>query len=130
MKTYEKPVILANEELAEGVYAASGDVAGGDAASGGSQIKCDSKYMDGNWQPQTYGDGSQGYKYQYGCLGCPAYTASGCGLLSHYVESNYATSYETDNGKRKPAWEWNGFKPYDTVTDWNNCGNQVGADKS
>ena len=25
MKTYEKPVVLANEELAEGVYAASGD---------------------------------------------------------------------------------------------------------
>ena len=29
MKTYEKPVVLANEELAEGVYAASGAVSGG-----------------------------------------------------------------------------------------------------
>lgn len=28
MKTYERPIVLANEELAEGVYAASGAVAG------------------------------------------------------------------------------------------------------
>jgi hypothetical protein len=124
MKNYEKPMILANEGLAEGVYAASGDVASG--------LKCDSKYMKGVWQPQTYGDGSEGYKKQYGCLGCPAYTASGCGIAegNHYDQSGNAKSYETDNGKRKPAWEWNGFGPYDTVTDWSNCGNQVGEDKS
>ncbi len=36
MKNYEKPVILANEELAEGVYAASGAVDGGGDSSGGS----------------------------------------------------------------------------------------------
>lgn len=36
MKNYEKPVILANEELAEGVYAASGTVDGGGDSSGGS----------------------------------------------------------------------------------------------
>ncbi len=35
MKNYEKPVILANEELAEGVYAASGTVDGGGDSSGG-----------------------------------------------------------------------------------------------
>ena len=28
MKTYERPIVLVNEELAEGVYAASGEVAG------------------------------------------------------------------------------------------------------
>lgn len=32
MKTYEKPMLLANEELAEGVYAASGSVGGADGA--------------------------------------------------------------------------------------------------
>lgn len=39
MKSYEKPVILVNEELAEGVYAASGavsDAGGGDSSQGGS----------------------------------------------------------------------------------------------
>ncbi len=30
MKIYERPIVLANEELAEGVYAASGAAAGGD----------------------------------------------------------------------------------------------------
>lgn len=32
MKNYEKPMILANEELAEGVYAASGSSGSGDGA--------------------------------------------------------------------------------------------------
>lgn len=36
MKRYERPVILANEELAEGVYAASGAVDGGDSSDGGA----------------------------------------------------------------------------------------------
>lgn len=37
MKNYEKPVILVNEELAEGVYAASGAVSGGgDSSDGGA----------------------------------------------------------------------------------------------
>lgn len=39
MADYEKPIILANDDVAEGVYAASGD----DVA------KCDSKYMLGIW---------------------------------------------------------------------------------
>ena len=33
MKKYEKPMILVNEELAEGVYAASGALGGADTAS-------------------------------------------------------------------------------------------------
>jgi hypothetical protein len=122
MKEYERPIVLTNEELAEGVYAARGDVA--------YAKDCDSKYMKGVWQPQSSGDGSEGYKKIYGCLGCPAHTASGCGLLTHYESSNLAGSYEVDKGNHKPAWEWNGYKPYDTVTDWTNCGNQVGTDKS
>ena len=37
MKTYEKPLILASEEIAEGVYTASGSTSG--------SSKCKSKYM-------------------------------------------------------------------------------------
>lgn len=36
MKTYERPVVLANEDLAEGVYAASGAVA--DSGSGSASV--------------------------------------------------------------------------------------------
>ena len=53
-----------------------------------------------------------------GCLGCPAYTATACGLETHYVDSGYAGSYNTDNGNRKPSWEKKGYGPDDTVTDW------------
>ena len=38
MKNYERPVMIRTEELAEGVYLASGG------------IKCDSVYMNGVWQ--------------------------------------------------------------------------------
>ena len=83
MKNYERPVMIRTEELAEGVYLASGG------------IKCDSVYMNGVWQAPDYSDWNgttRGYKQQFGCLGCPANTASGCGLLSHYVDSGYAGS--------------------------------------
>ena len=41
MKNYERPVMIRTEELAEGVYLASGG------------IKCDSVYMNGVW-PVSY----------------------------------------------------------------------------
>ena len=41
MKNYEKPVILANEDLAEGVYAASGAVADVSGSATGSLISAD-----------------------------------------------------------------------------------------
>ena len=72
MTNYESPVMIRTEELAEGVYLASGG------------IKCDSVYMNGVWQVPDYSDWNgttRGYKQQFGCLGCPANTASGCGLL-------------------------------------------------
>ena len=78
--------------------------------------------MNGVWQAPVYSDWNgttRGYKQQFGCLGCPANTASGCGLLSHYVDSGYAGSYDVDNGNRKPSWEKKGYGPDDAVTDWN-----------
>ena len=51
MKTYEKPLVMVNNDLAEGVYAASGASAGGgntsDAASGNLTFTF-SRY-DGDW---------------------------------------------------------------------------------
>lgn len=110
MKIYQKPVISLDSGIAEGVYAASGS------------IKCDSKYMNGIWQAPDYSDwngGTRGYKQQFGCLGCPAYTESACGLLTHYKDSGEAGSYDVDNGNRMPSWEKKGYGPDDTVTDWN-----------
>ena len=60
MKNYERPVMIRTEELAEGVYLASGG------------IKCDSVYMNGVWQAPDYSDWNgttRGYKQQFGCLG-------------------------------------------------------------
>ena len=38
MELYEKPIVLVNEELAEGVYAASGDDVGGATGTGGVSV--------------------------------------------------------------------------------------------
>ena len=114
MKNYEKPQLIENFETSEGIYMASGDTTGG--------VKCDSIYMKGVWQAPDYSDwagGTRGYKQQFGCLGCPAYTGSACGLQTHYVDSGNASSYDVDNGKRKPSWEQKGYGPDDVVTDWN-----------
>ena len=122
MKNYEKPVVVVNDETAEGVYAASGAVGGAGVEAAGGAPKCDSIYMQGVWQAPDYSNKegvTKGYRQQFGCLGCPAYTADACGLLTHYVASGNASSYDVDNGKRKPSWEAKGYGPGDPVTDWN-----------
>jgi hypothetical protein len=115
MKDYEKPKIEVCQTGSEGVYAASGETTAG--------VKCDSIYMNGVWQKQNSSPWPAGetlsYKQQFGCLGCPANTDNGCGLQTHYVDSGYAGSYETDNGNRKPSWEKKGYGPDDPVTDFN-----------
>lgn len=119
MKKYEKPVLLTGMDYAEGIYLASGDVA---VEEGIGQAKCDSIYMQGVWQNPDYSqwdETGRGYKAQFGCLGCPANTANGCGLLTHYEDSGYAQSYSVDDGKRKPSWETKGYGPDELVTDWN-----------
>ncbi|MCD8068271.1 MAG: hypothetical protein LUE87_05195, partial [Lachnospiraceae bacterium] len=80
-------------------------------------------YMNWVWQAATYdwSNGTPGYKYNYGCLGCRAYRANGCGLLTDYVESGYASSYESDIGYYQPTWERKGYGPDDPVTDFD-CG--------
>ena len=63
--------------------------------------------------------GTRGYKQQFACLGCPANTSNGCGLLTHYEDSGHAGSYDLNNGNRMPSWEKKGYGPDDTVSDWN-----------
>lgn len=116
---YEKPIVVPVDEAAEGIYAASGATNTNGETDGG--VKCDSVYMKGVWQAPDYSDwagGTRGYKQQFACLGCPANTANGCGLQTHYVESGHASSYDVDNGNRKPSWEKKGYKPGDVVSDW------------
>jgi len=96
MMKYERPIIQINSETAEGVYAASG-----------ATKDCDSEYMNGVWQAPDYSTWPTTVKQRYGCLGCPAYTWSGCGVATgnHYDQSGNSGSYDTDTGSRKPEWE-------------------------
>ncbi len=114
MSTYKKPIVLVNEELSEGVYAASG-IPGVETETTvpttNSNPGCDSKYMNGVFAAPNYG-WEVTMKEHYGCLGCPAYSfANGgeCGLLNHYIDSGIAGSYDTDAGNRMPEWERKGY---------------------
>lgn len=114
MKLYQKPTLTLDASLCESIYAASGSITD-------NGPKCDSIYMKGVWQApdsSPWTSGTRGYKQQFACLGCPANTDNGCGLLTHYEDSGHANSYNTDNGNRKPSWEKKGYGPDDTVTDW------------
>ena len=78
-------MIIAYQDTAEGVYLASGGAA--DNSDTANNIKCDSQYMNGNWQAPDYSGWNGGTR-----------------LKTHYVDSGYAGSYNTDNGNRKPSW--------------------------
>lgn len=128
---YQKPEVIPVEDVVEGVYMASGAVGenlgnpnvnpGNDGGNtgGSGEVKCDSVWMQGVYQAPDYSlDGTSGYKAQYGCLGCPAFTWNACGLQTHYEDSGHASSYEVDNGNRKPGWEREGHLPEEPVK-WN-----------
>ncbi|MCM1215774.1 MAG: hypothetical protein NC331_03010 [Lachnospiraceae bacterium] len=117
MSSYEKPIVLANEELAEGVYAASGAVISNSDGSNG-RPGCDSKYMAGIYQ-HYQGGWNNTVKEHYGCIGCPAYREEGCGLQIDQAYLDGATSYDVDNGKRMPTWESEGFAEDHMVNDEN-----------
>jgi hypothetical protein len=107
MATYSKPIVIPSAELAEGVYAASGDTL---------SLSCNSKYMKGAYHAPDYNN-TTSYYGRFGCLGCPAYRWNGCGLS---LESYYG-SYDTDQGKRMPSWEKLGHTATDAI-DWNDVG--------
>jgi len=111
MKNYEKPIVLINEELSEGVY----------AASGAGRPGCDSQYMSGVWQPYT-GGWDKTVKKFYGCIGCPAYRngeIKGCALLVDQAYLDGATSYDIDAGNRMPEWERREYSAGHMVNDVN-----------
>ena len=98
MREYNKPFVEIIGETAEGVYAASG-VPG-----------CDSAAMQGVYQ-HYQGGWDKTVKEYYGCIGCPAYRETGCGLAVDQAYLDGATSYDTDNGKRMPEWEAKKLEP-------------------
>lgn len=97
MRKYEKPVVELNNDMAEGVYAASGTAVA-------NTPLCDSQYMDGVWHAPAYGWNTTVKDY-YGCLGCPAYRYNGCALDVDQAYIDGAKSYDTDSGSRMPDWE-------------------------
>ncbi len=109
MQTYEKPVVVTEEGLSEGVYMASGTTASNSSPSGAPG--CDSKYMKGVYHPQNYANQTYGNFETLGCTGCPAFRAEGCGLQIDQAYLDGATSYNVDNGNRMPDWERQGKSP-------------------
>lgn len=102
MKGYVKPVATRVEELAEGVYMASGAVA--DASTEENVRGCKSIYMKGVFQKPTYSPITDGYKIGRGCEGCPAWNGSSCRFQSAPEEMNW-------DGDFRPSWEVAGHKP-------------------
>jgi hypothetical protein len=122
MKSYEKPVVLSNEEISEGIFAASGGgveaAAPGEAAAGGnedygSKPGCDSKYMGGVFQAPKWSFTTN--IDTYGCNGCVANRNDQSCVLSdpELEEPSKWASYRVDDGHRMPKWEAMGFAPND-----------------
>lgn len=108
MAEYEKPVILVDGECSEGVYLASGE-----PGTEGGGYACESKYINGNWQPVSTshwtGDGKK--IIDRGCEGCPAYNEAKC---------NRNESWFQISGDKHlmPAWESAGKNPDDPWDSW------------
>ena len=99
MTRYEKPDILRVDNLAEGIYLASGDPVE-------EQPVCMSKYLKGNWIKPSRGT-YQGARLEvWGCEGCPADDGDGCKILKGEVH---------DNMDYRPNWEKAGLSP-DEIT--------------
>lgn len=95
---YEKPLLVLQEELAEGVYMASGD----------QTIACESAYMKGvHHPPVTNTYGVEIKRSDRGCEGCPADQGGSCRLdLGPF------------GSPLMPTWERNGNSPDDTYVYW------------
>ena len=105
MEQYKKPLVLMNEELAEGVYAASGAVVGGEPEN--QSPVCDSIYIKGSYRQPDFSDWENGTNINgRGCEGCPACWSDGtCHVASYPAEEDC-----------RPSWEKEGKSPY---AKWN-----------
>lgn len=100
MLKYEKPIVLANDDLAEGIYLASGGSAGGGQAP--ETASCDSIYMNGIWHGSDFSDWQNGTNINgRGCEGCPANWGDGICHVANYDPSEDC----------RPSWEKNGKGP-------------------
>lgn len=101
MASYEKPVILVENDCMEGVYLASGEnPAGG--------YECESQYMKGVWQPVSTSPWPLGGKkmIERGCEGCPAYNELKCNRNESW--------FQVYSGQHlMPLWEEKGKSPED-----------------
>lgn len=104
MKLYEKPLIFCNEELNEGIYAASGDVP---SANG-----CQSIYMKGIFHTNTRlqnisnpgNDTDLNHQeIERGCEGCP-YNWGKCAVNDQNAQAGQDA---------RPSWEKKGYKDTD-----------------
>lgn len=93
---YQKPLVTAQTNLFEGVY----------AASGATETRCKSIYMLGKPVKPTYNPIEDGYKKGRGCEGCLAWNAAQCvcRLITAPKEMNW-------DGDFRPSWEVAGHKP-------------------
>lgn len=95
---YEKPSVILQHELAEGVYMASGSL----STTDGGPV-CQSKYMLGVWHKPKRGM-EQGTRLEvWGCEGCSADDGDGCKILKN-GELN-------PDGVFMPTWEQQGLDP-------------------
>ena len=95
---YEKPIITLQNDLAEGVYAASGD----------NLPVCQSQYMMGVYHnPTSNTYGATISRIDRGCEGCPAAQGGECRRdLGPFGNS------------LMPTWERNGYDPKETFVYW------------
>lgn len=70
MNTYKKPLITIDSDLAEGIY----------LASGSNGLKCDSRYMKGNWQAPDYSSWNGEVRRASACEGCHKNAEGGCAV--------------------------------------------------
>ena len=105
MGSYEMPMVLTNEDISEGVYAASGAV--------NNQSGCKSIYMKGVYHANTRNDNITDWgndsdvkhkQIERGCEGCP-YNWGG------YCAVNNANAQAGQDGR--PTWEKKGYKDTD-----------------
>ena len=105
MKNYEKPMALMNDELAEGVYAASGDqgIDNGEDNDNDNGPKCNSIYVNGVFHPSNWSNPNGTMIDVRGCEGCPANNG----------HCRIATGEVNWEGDFRPSWEVQGHLPTD-----------------
>ncbi len=93
MERYEKPIVLMNEDISEGIYAASG--------SGSKESKCDSKYFKGTWHQMIYT--TNPISSDRGCEGCYGNWNDGSCHVQNYERK--------EKDQFMPSWEKAGLSP-------------------